>query len=319
MREGGKSFGEGVEEHHPERHRREEKTQPVQLPCCADEQQRADGSKAPREFAAQQTGREVAHARARVTRIHFVIQDAIESHGRRSGADHCRHDPPQLPPEVVPRKTQPPQSQQRTGKREWQRENGVLEANHLQGKPQPPHEHRESRIRYHFSSMHLLSFGARALSRRGPLATSFFTVLAVVVALTSCGSSKNTLDDLNTREVTLPNGKVIRAELAIDPVIMQRGLMFRTSLAPDRGMLFIHEKQGRWQYYMFQCFISLDMIWMDNDRRIVEISADTPPCKSKNPSECPVYGGHADSRYVLELAAGQAKANGLKIGDQLSF
>ncbi|HZU24555.1 MAG TPA: DUF192 domain-containing protein [Bryobacteraceae bacterium] len=143
-------------------------------------------------------------------------------------------------------------------------------------------------------------------------------VLLLCAACTNTGS-KSTLEGIDTREVTLPNGKVIHAELAIDPAMMQRGLMFRKSLAPDRGMLFIHEKQGRWQYYMFQCYISLDMIWMDNDHRIVEISADTPPCRSDVASECPVYGGHADARYVLELAAGEAKKNGLKTGDQLSF
>lgn len=127
------------------------------------------------------------------------------------------------------------------------------------------------------------------------------------------------MDDFNTRDVTLPNGKVIRAELAIDRVMMARGLMFRDYLAPDRGMLFMHETQGRWQYYMFQCRIPLDIIWMDNSHNIVEISADTPPCKSKVATECPVYGGHSDARYVLELAAGEAKKNNLKIGDQISF
>jgi uncharacterized membrane protein (UPF0127 family) len=139
-------------------------------------------------------------------------------------------------------------------------------------------------------------------------------------AAASCGGSRQTtMEDLNTRDVTLPNGKVIHAELAIDPAMMQRGLMFRHSLASDRGMLFMHDKPGRWQYYMFQCFIPLDMIWMDNDHRVVEISADTPPCSSTVASDCPVYGGHADARYVLELGGGEAKKNGLKEGDQIAF
>jgi len=136
--------------------------------------------------------------------------------------------------------------------------------------------------------------------------------------LCSCGSHA-TIDDLNTRDVTLPNGQIIHAELAIDPEMMARGLMFRDSLAPDHGMLFIHEKPGRWQYYMFQCKIPLDIVWMDNSRRIVEISADTPPCRSKVATDCPTYGGHEDARYVLELAAGQAKRNGLQVGQEISF
>ena len=146
-----------------------------------------------------------------------------------------------------------------------------------------------------------------------------FGALLLCLMLASCGGSRSTMEDFNARDVTLPNGKVIRAELATDQETMARGLMFRESLAPDRGMLFIHQKPGRWQYYMYQCKIPLDMIWMDNSRRIVEISADTPPCRSTEASDCPLYGGHADARYVLELGGGQAKKNGLKIGDEISF
>jgi hypothetical protein len=118
--------------------------------------------------------------------------------------------------------------------------------------------------------------------------------------------------------VTLPGGQKIRAEVLTRPEDMQRGMMFRTSLAPDRGMLFVHDAPGRYAYWMFQCLIPLDIIWMDADRKIVEISADTPPCRGEA-STCPNYGGHQNSLYVLELGGGMARRYGLKLGDAIAF
>ena len=53
-------------------------------------------------------------------------------------------------------------------------------------------------------------------------------------------------------------------------------------------MLFIHDRPGRYPYWMYHCKIGLDIIWMDPNHRIVEMSADTPPCKGLAKS-CPSY------------------------------
>jgi uncharacterized membrane protein (UPF0127 family) len=83
-------------------------------------------------------------------------------------------------------------------------------------------------------------------------------------------------------------------------------------------MLFLHEAPGEYPYWMYQTRIALDIIWMDHDRRIVEISADTPPCKTDQ-GQCPTFGGHRTAQYVLELAGGMAAKYGLRIGDTLEF
>ena len=98
-----------------------------------------------------------------------------------------------------------------------------------------------------------------------------------------------------------------------------RGLMFRDSLPQDRGMLFIHSKEQRWQYWMYHVRFPLDVIWMDRNRRIVEIVRDTKPCTARKSADCPLYGGQADALYVLELNAGGAAKQGLRLGDVLSF
>jgi uncharacterized membrane protein (UPF0127 family) len=64
--------------------------------------------------------------------------------------------------------------------------------------------------------------------------------------------------------------------------------------------------------------VPLDIIFMDAGRRIVEISANTPPCLKK-PADCPVYGGHTDEQFVLELRAGEAQRLGLQKGQTLAF
>ena len=142
-------------------------------------------------------------------------------------------------------------------------------------------------------------------------------VFAALFLLAACGS-KNDAGNLNTAEVTFPNGKTVLAETMLRDVDQMRGMMFRDALAKDRGMLFVHTADENHPYWMYQVRIPLDIIWMDHSRRIVEISANAPPCPSPA-HDCPSFGGHEKSRYVLELAGGGTALYGLKIGDLLNF
>lgn len=142
---------------------------------------------------------------------------------------------------------------------------------------------------------------------------------AAFLLLSACGPKATGEGDLNTTEITFPNGKTILAETMRQQVDQMRGMMFRDSLDKDRGMLFVHPSETNVPYWMYQVRIPLDIIWMDHQRRIVEISANTPACTSKSSRDCPGYGGHEKARYVLELAAGGAAIYGLKVGDRLDF
>jgi uncharacterized protein len=148
----------------------------------------------------------------------------------------------------------------------------------------------------------------------------FLAALAFLGAL-SCGCSPKplTLEEDQTRLIGLPNGTQIRVEVMFKPDDLLRGMMYQDSLAPGRGMLFIHSKPAKNKYWMYRVKIPLDIIWLDMDKRIVEISADTPPCPANDPRLCPNYGGNFDSLYGLELAGGMAAKYGLKVGDALRF
>jgi uncharacterized membrane protein (UPF0127 family) len=148
--------------------------------------------------------------------------------------------------------------------------------------------------------------------------TAALIVTAAGFFAAGCGSS-NITDELDLSQVTFPNGVKINAETMRSEAELMRGLMFRESLPSGRGMLFIHAKENNFHYWMYQTKIPLDVIWMDHDRRIVEMALDTPPCPSSSARECPNYGGNYKSKYVLEVNAGIARKNGLKNGDVLDF
>src|SRR5690242_14102644 len=129
-------------------------------------------------------------------------------------------------------------------------------------------------------------------------------LLLAALALTGCGGTSESGSSLNTRRVTLPDGFTVEAELAVDRDTMERGMMYRTDLPAGHGMLFVHPAPSRYAYWMANCKIPLDIIWMDSDHKVVEISPNTPPCPSGGP-DCPTYGGHEVAQYALELGAGE--------------
>ena len=111
--------------------------------------------------------------------------------------------------------------------------------------------------------------------------------------------------------VTLPDGTPIRVEIAADGEMRAQGLMFRDHLEPDAGMLFLFESDGYYPFWMKNTRIALDILWIDSGYRIVHIKHDVPPCEEE---ECPNYAPGVTARYVLELAAGDARRHALQAG-----
>lgn len=119
--------------------------------------------------------------------------------------------------------------------------------------------------------------------------------------------------------VTLPDGFVVQAELKTTPEDRARGMMFRPTIPEGRGMLFIFPTMERQSFWMYNTLVALDIIWLDDNKQVVEISSDTPPCRSVDARACPSYGGTNPSVYVLELGAGQAVKHGVRVGSTLEF
>jgi hypothetical protein len=116
--------------------------------------------------------------------------------------------------------------------------------------------------------------------------------------------------------VLLPDSAAIRVELATDEATRAQGLMYRDHLADDRGMLFFFPESGDYPFWMKNTLIPLDMIWIDDQRRIAHVASNVPPCKA---DPCPNYPPNAKAKYVLELAAGVAAKHHLANGQALRF
>ena len=100
-------------------------------------------------------------------------------------------------------------------------------------------------------------------------------------------------------------GHSVRAEVADDDRERMRGLMFRTGLADDQGMVFVFDRELPLSFWMKNTLIPLDMLYFDDSGRLVSIQRDVPPCKT---AMCPSYPSDGPARYVLELNGGRAHA-----------
>ena len=141
--------------------------------------------------------------------------------------------------------------------------------------------------------------------------------LLLCVLLCGCNKPENP-EDYSRSDLTLPGGRVIKVDMMISQLDLGRGMKYRSSLAPDHGMLFVHATPGYYRYWMYQVLIPLDIIWMDTDRKIILIMPDAQPCKT-TPDQCPQYGSPKPAHYVLELAGGMAKKYNLRVGQQVDW
>ncbi|MBD3247940.1 hypothetical protein GF382_01460 [Candidatus Falkowbacteria bacterium] len=96
-------------------------------------------------------------------------------------------------------------------------------------------------------------------------------------------------------------GKEIKIEIADTPAKRKKGLSLRLKLCPDCGMLFVFEKEDRHTFWMKDTFIPLDMIFIDKNKRIVDIKKAEPCEKGK---DCTLYQPSENCLYVLELNPG---------------
>jgi len=147
----------------------------------------------------------------------------------------------------------------------------------------------------------------------------FIPALLIICASLSCNrTDDSSSDQASTAAVGLPDGTEIRAEVLTKSADMEHGMMFRDALPQGRGLLFVHRNPAYLRYWMSNVKAPLDIIFMDESHKIMEVSADTPICTTK-PEDCLTYGGHHLEQFVLELRAGEAQRLGLHEGQTLRF
>jgi uncharacterized membrane protein (UPF0127 family) len=96
------------------------------------------------------------------------------------------------------------------------------------------------------------------------------------------------------------------------------GLMNRTSLAPHAGMIFVFDSDATIYFWMKDTLIPLDMVFVGADGTIRTIYRNVPVLAPGTPdAKIPLESGRA--RYVIELAAGDARVEGLAEGVKLDL
>lgn len=116
--------------------------------------------------------------------------------------------------------------------------------------------------------------------------------------------------------VVMPSGAVYSVEVARTPEETSQGLMYRESLAPRTGMIFLFSDSSAHHFWMKNTMIPLDIIWMDGSGKVLFVSANTPPCRS---DPCPTYGPDMAASVVLEIAGAAAAAEGVQVGSNLKL
>ena len=136
-----------------------------------------------------------------------------------------------------------------------------------------------------------------------------FAALALLACIQACAKQPA------TPYVEL-KGQRYSIEIVEDEASRERGLMNRTQMDADHGMLFIFDDDAPRAFWMKNTKISLDMLFFNAERKLVSVQHRVPPCQA---DPCPAYSSGAPARYVLELNGGQADKLGLTPGDEMQI
>jgi uncharacterized protein len=138
-------------------------------------------------------------------------------------------------------------------------------------------------------------------------------VLAVAVALCAFAGAAARAASVQPLEIVTKNGvQVFSVEMATTEQEKETGLMYRKELPDGKGMLFDFSPEQQVSMWMKNTYISLDMIFIRADGRILRIAENTEPLSTKIiPSGGPAKG-------VLEVIAGTAKKYGIEPGDRVA-
>jgi uncharacterized membrane protein (UPF0127 family) len=118
----------------------------------------------------------------------------------------------------------------------------------------------------------------------------------------------------HTLEIASKTGvHVFAVEIADTEAQRAKGLMFRKELLEGEGMLFDFHREQDVSFWMENTYISLDMIFIRGDGRILRIAENTVPLSTRIiPSGGPV-------RAVLEVIGGTARKFGIAPGDRVAY
>ena len=140
-----------------------------------------------------------------------------------------------------------------------------------------------------------------------------YTVLIAVIILAVRFTSNPRLKKFN---IVFENGAFLKTEVAETERQLREGLMFRTELKENSGMLFMYPKSGVRSFWMKNTLIPLDILWINENFEIVYILKNVPPCES-NP--CPSYAPQVSAKYAIEAPGGWTETKNITEGMRITI
>ncbi|MDQ4107109.1 MAG: DUF192 domain-containing protein [Actinomycetota bacterium] len=127
---------------------------------------------------------------------------------------------------------------------------------------------------------------------------------------TNVPATTTTDSELRTVIINASGGErvPVKVEIADEPAEQVQGLMNRTALGENRGMLFVFESETTLSFWMKNTLIPLSIAYMDSEGRIVDIQRMEPLDETSHPSAEP-------AQYALEVNQGFFEEHGIEVGD----
>ena len=156
-----------------------------------------------------------------------------------------------------------------------------------------------------------------ALKKRSVMACQYWRIwflgLLSLLIVAACGGLASPPPPGSVIPLTV-GGQTVKVEVAATNPQRERGLMGRTSISDNEGMLFVYKEDqpGLW-YWMKDTPTPLSIAFIGSDKRIINM-ADMQPMDDKTH-----YTTATPCRYVLELNMGWFARHGVKPGDQVEF
>lgn len=132
----------------------------------------------------------------------------------------------------------------------------------------------------------------------------FAFVIAVAVWL--WWSYATTVED--TQELVIADTEVT-VEIADTQDAREKGLSGRDDLSDGQGMLFVFDNPGLYSFHMQDMEFAIDIIWLDESRRVVDIVSDVSPDTYPQ-----TFSSSSAAKYVLEVPAGFSNEHDLARG-----
>jgi uncharacterized membrane protein (UPF0127 family) len=141
------------------------------------------------------------------------------------------------------------------------------------------------------------------------------TIAAVIIGVVGMMTLPS---DSKLESVEFPRGTIMLDGVPIEVQIADteprrvRGLMFQDQMPLDQGMIFVFQEPGLYSLWMLNMQFSLDMMWFDDDGKIVRIEKDVPPCKTAlEITTCQSIIPEGNALYVLEVTSGFIDQNNI--------